>query len=75
MTVQSFGHNIRFATEEERQPGSWMARCSRPRCAEPIVYLTTYCYITGRGGSINNARHFTCEALGLQFAAKYNLTQ
>jgi hypothetical protein len=73
--MSSFGHDIRFATEEERQPGSWMARCSRPRCAEPIVYLTTYCYITGRGGSITNARHFTCEAHGLQFAAKYNLTQ
>ena len=52
-----------------------MARCWRPRCAEPIVYLTTYCYVTGRGGSITNARHFTCEAHGLQFAAKYNLTQ
>ena len=36
---------------------------------------TTYCYVTGRGGSITNARHFTCEAHGLQFAAKYNLTQ
>ena len=51
-----------------------MARCSRPRCAEPIVYLTTYCYVTGRGGSVTHARHFTCEAHGLQFAAKYNLT-
>jgi hypothetical protein len=39
----------------------WRDVCSRPRCHEQIVAMTSHRYVTGRRGRVTTARRLVCE--------------
>lgn len=67
----SWGHAIRFLTDEEKS--SYMKHgwtCSS-WCPQPVEMLVTYHYVTGSSGRTSFAERRVCRAHGMKFAERY----
>jgi hypothetical protein len=51
----------------------WRPNCTRPKCDAKPVYVTLYCYVTGRRGRVTDRVQYCCAEHGAAFAKKYAL--
>lgn len=78
---KSWGHTVRAMTPEEQ---AWADKefaheryprtCSAGKCDGRPTFVTTYRYVTGRGGRTSWAQRNLCEDHAIAFASKHGVS-
>lgn len=62
--------NVSVQMEDGRVVGK---RACSVRCQNPVIYVTSYRYVTGRAGRVSAAERAVCAEHGARFAQKHGL--